>query len=166
VRRRATTHSFSFPIWRPQSVFVPFEFEFDLAQSVCVFGCASFMAAYWFHVAGGPKPNKQKTFYELVIVVVCHAFCVVHKVGFYCFVVAAVFGQLLIGSSKLHSVAFKLQLFAVRMAINIECCRALGLLYSAIHCGLAWPVWPGQSLDLSDGSLKGVQMRGKRSYLS
>lgn len=88
------------------------------------------MAAYWFHfhVAGGPsqasKQTKQKTFYELVIVVVGHAFCVVHKVGFYCFVVAGVFGQLLIGSSKFHCLAFKLQLFAVRLAINIECRRS------------------------------------------
>lgn len=116
---------------------------------VCVFGCVSFMAAYWFHVPGGPKPNKQKTFYELVIVVVVHAFCVVHKVGFYCFVVAAVFGQLLIGSSKFHCLAFKLQLFAVRMVINIKCCRLPDI--SSTHCELAWPLRRAQSSELSGG---------------
>lgn len=55
--RRGTAYSFSFPIWRPQSVFVPFEFEFDLARvflcvcvrvRVCVlYGCLLVSCARW-----------------------------------------------------------------------------------------------------------------------
>lgn len=92
-------------------------FDFGLvcegSYSVCLLLCAS-------------HSGKEK-FYELVIVVVA---LVEHDTPFVCAInIFLLFlllfprrclGQLLIGSSKFHCLAFKLQLFAVKMVINID----------------------------------------------
>lgn len=79
-----------------------------------------------------------------------HAFCAAINIFYYtCFYLLLLLalvlpGQLLIGSSKIHCLAFKLQLFAVKMVINIESVGHSRLyLFSAIYPSPVRLLWAG-----------------------
>lgn len=125
LRRGQYTHTYTYthiPVHTSLSTGIRLQSDFSFlwlwpgcegSYSVCLLLCAS-------------HSGKEK-FYELVIVVVA---LVEHDTPFVCAInIFLLFlllfprrclGQLLIGSSKFHCLAFKLQLFAVKMVINID----------------------------------------------